>query len=74
MTTQKLSVHRAFTMVYFVLALITLIPTPTASKLSLLGYKALCSFSPFSTIGLLALAVLHVYLHRKGTVAEKALS
>jgi hypothetical protein len=71
-TNNKLSVHRVFTGIYFVLALVTLIPTPTASKLSLLGYKALCSFSPISTIGLLALAGLH-FIYSIGRLSAKYL-
>ena len=52
--------------VEFVLAVLTLIPSAAASKACLLGYKAHCSFSPISTIILLALVGLHIYLHRKG--------
>ena len=65
MTKKKSPVHIIFTCVHFTLALATLIPIATASKASLLGYKALCSFSPISTIGLLALAGLHIYLHMR---------
>jgi len=43
----------------------------TASKASLLGYKALCSFSSISTIGLLALAGLHIYLHNKKDIVKE---
>jgi hypothetical protein len=62
---KKTPVHLIFTGIYSVLALVTLIPTATASKASLLGYGALCSFSPISTIILLALAGLHIFLHRR---------
>ena len=61
MTSTTVPVHRVFTIVYFLLALVTLIPTGTASKACLLGYNALCSFSPISTIILLALGGLHVF-------------
>lgn len=65
------SVHLIFTIVHLSLAVVTLIPMASASKASLLGYKALCSFSPISTIGLLALAGLHIFLHnRKAVVAR----
>jgi hypothetical protein len=63
MTNKKSPVHIIFTCVHITLALVTLIPIASASKECLLGYKALCSFSPISTIGLLALAGLHIYLH-----------
>lgn len=71
MNNQKPSVHKIFTGIYFVLAVVTLIPTPTASKLSLLGYKALCSFTPISTLGLLALGGLHIFLQYRGASADK---
>ena len=63
MKEKKLSTHNIFTIVHSALALITLLPLGIASKPCYLGYKALCSFSPFSTLGLFALAGLHVYLH-----------
>ena len=65
MTSKPIPVHIIFTCVYFVLALVTLLPIATASKTCLLGYKALCSFSPISAFGLLALAGLHIYLHKR---------
>ena len=71
MTNKKISIHMIFMGVELLLAVLTLIPMPTASKASLLGYKALCSFSPISTIGLLALVGLHFFLHRRAE-AQKA--
>jgi hypothetical protein len=65
MKNKQLPVHIIFTVIYFSLALITTIPTGTASKGSLLGYTALCSFTPISTFILLALAGLHLYLHNR---------
>jgi hypothetical protein len=70
MTNTRLPIHMIFTGVYFLLALVTLIPLGTASKTCLLGYKALCSFSPISTIILLALGCLHIYLQYKNSVAS----
>jgi hypothetical protein len=70
MTSNKVPSHIIFTGVYFLLALVTLVPFGTASKACLLGYKALCSFSPISTLGLLALAGLHIYLHKRKAVAQ----
>jgi hypothetical protein len=65
MTNKKVPVHLIFTSVYFVLAVVTLIPMETASKASLLGYKALCSFSPISAVILLALGGLHIFFHQR---------
>ncbi len=60
-----MSTHTIFAIVEFVLAVITMIPSEAASKASHLGYKALCSFTPISTVMLLAMVGLHIYLHRK---------
>lgn len=65
MNNKKIPTHIIFTGVYFVLAIVTLIPMGTASKASLLGYKALCSFSPISTIIFLALGILHIFLYKR---------
>jgi hypothetical protein len=69
-TEKKSPTHLIFTGVHSILAVITLIPLSTVSKESYLGYKSLCSFSPISTIGLLALAGFHVYLHSRRSVTE----
>ena len=65
MNDKKSPAHLIFTAVYFGLAVVTLIPLASASKTSLLGYKALCSFSPISTIGLVLLAGMHILLHKR---------
>ena len=65
MNTKKSPTHLIFTAIYFSLALVKLIPLMSASKVSLLGYKALCSFTPISTIGLILLAGLHIFLHKR---------
>jgi len=65
MTNKKIPVHIIFISIYILLALVTLIPRASASKECLLGYKALCSFSPISAIILLALGGLHIFLHKK---------
>ena len=57
--------HLVFTGIYFVLIVVTLIPNASASKVSMLGYKAFCSFSPISSIIFLALAGLHIFLYKK---------
>jgi hypothetical protein len=46
MNDKKSPTHLIFTAVYFCLAVVTLIPLASASKTSLLGYKAPCSFFP----------------------------
>jgi len=65
---KKSPTHLIFTVVHFGLAVVTLIPLSSASKTSLLGYKALCSFSPISTIGLILLAGMHILLHKRSVV------
>ena len=65
MNDKKSPTHLIFTGVHFSLAIVTLIPLASASKASLLGYKALCSFSPISTIILLALAGMHIFLLKR---------
>ena len=72
MTQKKSPVHLIFTAVHLSLAVVTLIPMASASKACLLGYEALCSFSPISTVGLLALAGLHIYLHKRMAGKETA--
>jgi len=52
-------------------ALVTLSPSVSASKECFLGYKALCSFAPISTIiCLIAAGLLCVIRRRKFTEAE----
>jgi len=65
MNDKKSSTHLIFTAVHFSLAVVTLIPLTSASKTSLLGYKALCSFSPISTVVLVLLAGMHILLHKR---------
>ena len=60
-----LSVHVVFVGIHLLSAVLTLIPSAGASKASMLGYRALCSFSPISTAILLGLAALHIVLHLK---------
>ena len=68
MTNKTSPTHLIFTGIYFVLIIVTLIPNASASKVSMLGYKALCSFSPISSIIFLALAGLHIFLHKRALV------
>ena len=64
-TNKKTPVHKIFISLYLLSALLTLIPIATASKTCFLGYKAFCTFSPISTVILLALGGLHVFLNLK---------
>jgi hypothetical protein len=70
---KNLSVHQVFIVIHLLSALLTVIPRAGASKACRLGYKALCSFTPYGTLILLALAGLHLYLHLKATAAESML-
>ena len=69
---KNLSVHQVFVVIHLLSALLTVIPRAGASKACRLGYKALCSFTPYGTIILLALASLHLYLHVKAASQETA--
>ena len=62
---QKSPIHLIVTIMYVVLAVLTVIPREAASKECLLGYKALCTFSPIGTLILLVLGGLHIFLHQK---------
>jgi hypothetical protein len=64
------STHLIFSIVHFSLAIVTLIPLASASKASLLGYKALCSFSPVSTFSLILLSLLHILMY-KGILVKR---
>ena len=69
---KHLSVHTIFVSIYLLSAVLTAIPREGASKACRLGYKALCSFTPYGTLILLALAGLHLYLHLKAATQEAA--
>ena len=47
----------------------TALPNAQASKPCLLGYKATCSFTPISTIILIAVAAILIFLISKGVIA-----
>ena len=70
MKTKKSPTHLIFAIVHFVMAILTLIPMDSASKVSMLGYKALCSFSPIGTIILITLSFLHFMIY-KNTVSRE---
>ena len=69
---KNLSVHQVFVVIHLLSALLTVIPRAGASKACRLGYKCVCSFTPYGTIILLALASLHLYLHLKAAAQEAA--
>lgn len=48
----------ALSLFFFLAGVATLVPNPAGTKASVLGYKAICPFSPFSTILLFYLANL----------------
>ena len=71
-TVKNLSVHKVFVFIHLLSALLTVLPWAGASKACRLGYRALCSFTPYGTLILLALAGLHLYLHLKAAAQETA--
>jgi hypothetical protein len=60
----KIVVYIAIAIV-LIAAVKTALPEAKASKPCLLGYKALCSFTPLSTIILAAVAVVFFYFSGK---------
>jgi hypothetical protein len=53
---------------WLVVGAITVIPHPSASKISYLGYKAICPFAPYSTIiSFAAAAVFDLILKKYAT-------
>ena len=71
MENKKIPTHFIFMGVELVLAVLTLIPMASAGKVSLLGYKSLCSFAPISTLLLLAAVGFHYYLHRRAMAKKE---
>jgi hypothetical protein len=67
MNEKKSPTHLIISAIHFSLAVATLIPFASASKVSMLGYKALCSFTPISTIILILMAGMHVYFHSRSS-------
>ena len=58
MTHKKSRGNLVIPLLLLITGIATLIPNEAASKPSMLGYKALCSFVPISTLILFALALL----------------
>lgn len=65
MPNKKVPAHIIFSLIYILLVFIKLIPYASSSKECLLGYNALCSFSPISALLLLGLPGLHIFLYAK---------
>lgn len=57
------------TLLFTLCAISTLIPTEQVSKVSMLGYKAHCSYTPISTIICLALAGGTCIIRKKKFIA-----
>jgi len=53
------------TIIFTISALSTVIPYGYANKISMLGYKAHCSFTPISTIICIALAGLSCFFRKR---------
>lgn len=70
MKNKKSKTHLIFAIVHFSLAIVTLIPNAGASKVSRLGYKALCSFSPYGAIILVSLSALHIFLYKRALAKQ----
>jgi hypothetical protein len=71
---KKVSVHLIFIILHLISALLTVIPNAGASKPCRLGYYALCSFTPFSTLISLALAGMHYFFltrENNGSASQK---
>lgn len=66
-------VHWAFVALYLVSAVLSAVPRAAASKTCLLGYKALCSFTPISTAICIAMIAFHVILavNRRDSVGTR---
>jgi len=67
MTNRTQRIHWFFALANFIAAILTSIPVATASKACRLGYKALCSFTPYGTVILVAMGFFHIWMIRKGT-------
>jgi hypothetical protein len=70
MKNKKSLTHLIFAIIHFSLAIATIIPNASASKVSRLGYKALCSFTPYGTIILILLSTLHIVLYKRASTRK----
>jgi len=61
----------ALTVFFAALTILTILPSESASKLCLLGYKAKCSFTPVSTIVCAAPAGMVCFVRKRFFVTYK---
>lgn len=61
----------SMTILFTLLAVLTIIPLDSASKDCLLGYKALCSFTPISTLLCLVPAGIVCFIRKRFFVSYK---
>lgn len=59
------AIFMALTVLFTVLAILTAIPSPNASKVCILGYKAHCPFTPYATFVCLAIAGIFCIIRAK---------
>lgn len=59
------------TIFFVIMAISTIIPSESVNKVSMLGYKAHCSYAPISTIICLALAGLSCLIRKRRFVEVK---
>jgi hypothetical protein len=67
MTSRTRRIHQVIILVTFISAILTVVPVSSASKACHLGYKALCSFTPYGTLILVVTGLLHIWMIRKET-------
>ncbi|MBC8479119.1 MAG: hypothetical protein H8D46_01540 [FCB group bacterium] len=67
MNNQNTTNRKMIAGLFFLLAAITLIPMSNAREISYLGYRAVCSFSPISTLILAGFGALLMYYTRKNS-------
>ncbi len=65
MKKQNTATRTLIAIILFIAAAVTLIPVSSASEVSMLGYKSLCSFAPVSTLFLVGLGALILYYSKK---------
>jgi hypothetical protein len=59
------------TILFGILAISTVIPSQSASKACLLGYKSHCSFVPISTVICIGVAVLQYFRRKRKLNAQR---
>ncbi len=59
------SVYLIIAVMCFISAIITLVPFKNIDDECLLGYKALCAFTPISTLILIVVGIFLMYMRKK---------